>query len=241
MASRPVWCHDPGGSGADRRAASGVRPDDFECLPAVLEELCPEAGDGAIACWCRQLAEFTGHLYRWSGRMNLVAAGDRPALVRKHLIPSLLMRSVVVEGAHRRILDLGSGAGLPGIPLKIVLPDADFVLVESRRRRAGFLREVVRRLGLKRIRVENLRLEQWMDRPTDGVDIVTARAVADAAELFALVRPILAKNGRLLASLPTAKGPQDMEPPPAEVRSLGWRDVKVRIGVWEQDSGLTAK
>lgn len=229
------------GSEAGYQAATADQLDDLECLPAVLEELYSEASDGARARCCRQLAEFARHLYRWSGRMNLVAAGDRPALVRKHLIPSLLMRSVVVEVPHRRIVDVGSGAGLPGIPLKIVLPDTDFVLVESRRRRASFLREVVRRLDLKRICVRNLRLEQWQDPPKGGVDLVTARAVADPAVVLDLARPILATNGHLLASLPTDKRPSDMDPPPAEVRSVGWRDVEVRLGLWRQDSGFAAK
>ena len=241
MAALPLPRYAPNGSGAGHHAASSAQPDDLECLPAVLEELYPEASEDVLACCCRQLAEFARHLYRWSGRMNLVAVGDRSALVRKHIIPSLLMRSVVVGVSHRRIVDMGSGAGLPGIPLKIVLPHADFVLVESRRRRASFLREVVRRLALKRICVKNLRLEQWKDPPTGGVDLVTARAVADPAVLLELARPILATNGHLLASLPTDKSPSDMDPPPAEVRSLGWRDVEVRLGLWKQDSGFVVR
>ena len=225
---------------ADHRAAFAVQSD-LGCLPAVLGDLFPEAASGERARWCRQLAEFSRHLHRWSGRMNLVADGDRSALVNKHLIPSLLIRSALGGVPHRQIVDLGSGAGLPGIPLKIVLPNNDFVLVESRRRRASFLREVVRRLALQRIAVENLRLEQWRGSPRGGVDLVTARAVADPAVLFERVRPILAPKGHLLAFLPTDRSPSDMDPPPAEVRTVGWRDIEVRLGLWKQPSGSANK
>ena len=223
----------PDESALGHRAASAVKPDDCEYLSVVLEESFPEVVSRERACWSRQLAEFSGHLHRWSGRMNLVADGDRSALVTKHIIPSLLMRSALAGVSHRQVVDVGSGAGLPGIPLKIVLPHVDFVLVESRRRRASFLREVVRRLALRRISVENVRIEQWLDPPPDGVDLVTARAVADPAVLLELVRPILASQGHLLAFLPTDRSPSDMDPPPAEVRVVGWRDVEARLGLWK--------
>jgi len=240
MAPPPFQGSAPEESAQAAHSAAFPATADLGRLPALLGDLFPEAASGERACWCRQLAEFSRHLYRWSGRINLVADGDRSALVNKHLVPSLLIRSALEGVPHRQIVDLGSGAGLPGIPLKIVLPNNDFVLVESRRRRASFLREVVRRLALQRIAVENLRLEQWRDPPRGGVDLVTARAVADPAALLERVRPILAPKGHLLAFLPTDRSPSDMDPPP-EVRTVGWRDIEVRLGLWKQPSGIAHK
>jgi len=228
----------PAAESNGRRSDCVVDTDGLECLPEVLEELFPEAESVERACWSQQLAGYSRHLHRWSGRMNLVADGDRSELVAKHIIPSLLMRSAIVAIPHRQIVDIGSGAGLPGIPLKVVLPGTDFVLVESRRRRASFLREVVRRLSLGRISVENTRIEQWRNPRCGGAEVVTARAVASPAELLRLIRPILAPCGHLLVYLPTDRSPSEMNPPPVEVCTAAWRGVEVRLGLWKQSAGL---
>ncbi len=120
-------------------------------------------------------------LYRWANKLNLVSLSEINVLATKHIWRSLAMLPYIQSVNNHTIIDVGSGSGLPAIPLKICLPSSQFYLVESRRKRANFLREVIRGLGLKKIEVVNERVENW----TDGIsgDVITARAVASPSEI----------------------------------------------------------
>ena len=144
------------------------------------------------------LRSYASLLYGWSGRMNLISPKDRYQLATKHFLPALAMAPVVESLPHEKVLDFGSGGGLPGIPLKIMLPETDFILLESRRRRANFLREVVRKLGLKGVEVVNERLGDWNPK---GVDLIVSRAVGKPEEVFSQVSPYLHRHGGVLVSL----------------------------------------
>ena len=111
-----------------------------------------------------------------------------------------MMVPIIMSLPNRVILDLGSGAGLPAIPLKIAFPNSHFILVESRRKRANFLRGIVRSIGLHRIDVVNDRIENWQGID-GGVDLVTARAVAAPNKMIELVRDHLAPHGWVLTPL----------------------------------------
>ena len=137
-------------------------------------------------------------LSRWSKRVSLVSRRDLPIVATKHLRQALAMVSVVASIPRRLIMDLGSGAGFPAIPLKIALPDSYFILVESRRKRANFLKEVVRSVGLDCIEVVNDRIENLS--PV-GADLVTARAVAPPGKLLNLVQRHLSPHGWILSTL----------------------------------------
>ncbi len=137
-------------------------------------------------------------LVRWSSRMNLVSRHDLSSIATKHLGQALLMLPIVTSVPCHRIMDLGSGSGLPAIPLKVVLPDSTFILVESRRKRANFLKEVVRRLALDRIEIVNDRIENCH---IGEVDLVTARAVASPPKLLDLVKNNLSPHGWVLSTL----------------------------------------
>ena len=137
-------------------------------------------------------------LGRWSRRVNLVSRPELSVVATKHLRQALTMVPVVVSIPRRLVMDLGSGAGFPAIPLKIALPDSYFILVESRRKRAHFLREVVRSVGLDRIEVVNDRIENLS--PVRA-DLVTARAVASPDKLLDLVQRHLSPHGWILSTL----------------------------------------
>ena len=147
-----------------------------------------------------KLERYTLSLSRWSRRINLVSQRDLATIATKHVRQALSMVPIVASLPRRVILDLGSGSGLPAIPLKIALPDSHFVLVESRRKRAHFLKEVIRSLELGRIEVINDRIESWQGRQ-DGVDLVTARAVATPDKLLDMVRTHLSPHGWILSPL----------------------------------------
>ena len=137
-------------------------------------------------------------LSQWSMRISLVSRRDLSIIATKHLGQAFTMVPVVSSIPRRLVMDIGSGSGLPAIPLKIVLPDSYFILVESRRKRAHFLKEVVRCVGLDRIEVVNERIE---DLSPIGADLVTARAVAPPEKLLNLVRRHLSPHGWILSTL----------------------------------------
>ena len=128
-----------------------------------------------------------------------------------------MMVPVVSSLPNRVILDLGSGAGFPAIPLKVALPDSYFILVESRRKRANFLKEIIRSVGLDRIEVVNDRIEDWGGRQ-GGVDLITARAVAAPGKMLELVQDYLSPHGWVLTSL--------SEDTAADLIDLKWRIEK---------------
>ena len=137
-------------------------------------------------------------LSQWSRKVNLVSRQELSVVATKHLKQALTMVPVVASIPRRLVMDLGSGAGFPAIPLKIALPDSYFILVESRRKRAHFLKEVVRSAGLDRIEVVNDRIENLS--PV-GADLVTARAVASPDKLIDLVQRHLSPHGWILSTL----------------------------------------
>jgi 16S rRNA (guanine527-N7)-methyltransferase len=114
-------------------------------------------------------------------KLNLVSPADRDVLVRRHIWRALSMGPFIEAIPNKTILDVGSGSGIPAIPLKIYFPRSRFYLLESRRKRANFLRNVIRKLNLEGISVINSRVEDWKDEVI--ADVVTARSVANPTML----------------------------------------------------------
>ena len=123
---------------------------------------------------------------------GMVGARDAARLWTRHILDSLRAASEI--GPIGRVADLGSGAGLPGVPLAVAVPTASFVLVEPRRARAAFLESVTADLGLANVEVRMARAERVVDR----FDAVVARAVASAAGTWKLAGPRLEPSGRLI-------------------------------------------
>lgn len=172
--------------------------------------------------WLIPLRSYARLLYAWSGRMNLISPGDRDRLASRHLFPALRMAMVACILPNRTVIDFGSGAGLPGIPMKLVLPDSRFILVEGKRRRANFLREVVRRLDLVGVEVVN---ERWTGDslgPVEKVELVVSRAVTGLEYLLEWVSPYLLPYGNILVTLPGRFKKQGVATPPLLLKR-GWR------------------
>jgi 16S rRNA (guanine527-N7)-methyltransferase len=133
-------------------------------------------------------------LERWSERHNLVSYRDREELVRRHLLDALAARDLL--SGSGRLVDVGSGAGLPGVPLLLSRPAWRGVLVEPRQKRWAFLRLVVRELGLE---VEVVRARYQDLRPAPApFDLVTVRGLGHHAELAEWASRVLAPGGRVL-------------------------------------------
>ena len=159
------------------------------------------------------LLAYLALLQRWNATYNLTAIRDPEQMVTLHLLDSLAL--VPHVAGISRLADLGTGAGLPGIPLAIARPDLQVTLVESNGKKARFLREAVRQLPLANARVAESRAEA-LDEP-GAYEAITARALAPLAEIIAVGGHLVAPGGRLLAM----KGQR----PDAELADLphGWR------------------
>lgn len=188
-------------------------PFDAPTIEAALREGLARLGLALDDARIARLIEYLRLLARWNRAYNLTAVRDPVAMVPRHLLDSLVVLPHVTAPA---IADLGTGAGLPGIPLAIARPGLAVALVESNGKKARFLREAVRRLGLADVEVVETRAEQGPGtRPT--VAEVVSRALAALPLLCRLAEPWLSPGGRLLA----LKGPGWRE----ELLGLppGWR------------------
>jgi 16S rRNA (guanine527-N7)-methyltransferase len=148
--------------------------------------------DAALA---EPLARYLALLLRWNAAYNLTAIRDPREMVTKHLLDSLAMAPFVA--GLPTLADLGTGAGLPGIPLAIATPGLRVTLVESNGKKARFMREALRTLGLANAEVAESRIEA-LDRPGQFAAI-TARALATLPQILALGGHLLAPDGVLLA------------------------------------------
>ena len=173
-------------------------------LRHTLAEFCPGESTLHIEQWSARLARYADLLFRWSQRVNLISSGDRTQISAKHLLPSVALRQLILTVPHTAVWDVGSGGGLPGIPLAITLPEARFLLVESRRRRASFLREVIRRLSLKNSSVLNERLEQdgQISMEFPKAEVVLSRAALGLDELRSMMKGRTLPNATLITTLP---------------------------------------
>lgn len=135
-------------------------------------------------------------------KFNLTAITDPADAWRKHIFDSLTLLPWIGATAAKRVIDLGSGGGLPGIPLAISMPGVQFVLVEATGKKATFLEQAVAELGLSNVRIINDRAEtlgQDQDTHRRRYDVVTARAVGRLTVLVELAVPLLRVGGHLLA------------------------------------------
>jgi len=140
-------------------------------------------------------------LLEWNKRVNLVSRADEGRIAERHFLESLALLRLVEFPYEARVLDLGSGAGFPGLPIKILRPDIRMTLLDSKRKRVLFLREVVEVLGLEGVAVVCARAEEInRQQGYEGeFEIVLARAVAKLERLVGWGLPFLKEGGRLVA------------------------------------------
>jgi 16S rRNA (guanine527-N7)-methyltransferase len=141
----------------------------------------------------RKIIEFGKLLLHWNRAFNLISRKDQDRLYHRHLLDSL---SLVPWMAGTRIMDLGTGAGLPGIPLAIACPHRGFTLVDRNERKIRFVRQVCRQLDVPN--VEALSGDVTVVAAAASYDVVVTRAVAAAAEAWRLACAAIAPGGRLL-------------------------------------------
>ncbi|HDS0922660.1 TPA: 16S rRNA (guanine(527)-N(7))-methyltransferase RsmG [Stenotrophomonas maltophilia] len=165
-------------------------------LPAGVAEALERglAAMGMDAALAPPLLTYLALLDRWNRTYNLTAIRDPMEMVTRHLLDSLAMQPYLEQGT---LADLGTGPGLPGIPLAIARPQLQVTLVESNGKKARFMREAVRQLGLTNARVAESRAEALAE--PGAYDNLTARAMDTLAGIIAVGGHLLRPGGRLLA------------------------------------------
>lgn len=133
-------------------------------------------------------------LAKWNQAYNLTAIRDIESMVTRHLLDSL---AILPWATGQRILDVGSGAGLPGIPLALAQPDKQFVLLDSNGKKVRFMQEAKRALKLDNLEVVQIRVENY--HPEKVFDTVMSRAFSELKLMLNLTKHLLAPTGKWLA------------------------------------------
>lgn len=145
-------------------------------------------------------------LLKWQRVQRLIGSTDPEWIVQNLFLDSLLFLRVL-PSAVRSVADLGSGAGLPGLPIKIVRPDLSMTLIESRERRASFLSAVVRELALAEVRVVSTRAEAVAVDRGEAFGAVLLRCAGDLDHVVPLAQRLVGPGGVVIASGPPRRRP----------------------------------
>ena len=168
-----------------------------EPLKARLTAGIAELGLTLTEHQAEQLLTYLQEFHKWNRAYNLSAVRDIDAMLDRHLLDSLSVLAHVQTRAPRRLIDVGTGGGLPGIPLAIALPDCQVTLLDSNGKKTRFLFHIKTLLKLNNVTVENLRVEQF--RPDQPFDIVISRAFASLADMVSRCEHLLSSEGLFMA------------------------------------------
>jgi 16S rRNA (guanine527-N7)-methyltransferase len=180
-----------------------------ELLEPFLEETA-----GQVKLY-EDISTYIDILIRWNARINLTAIRDPEEIVTRHFGESLFVARHLFPGVSSvstmrsavkpltRVADLGSGAGFPGIPLKLWAREISLTLIESNHKKVAFLREIVRSLTLTDINIQNLRAEALAPEP--GFDVVTVRAVERFSDVLSTAVKLIGSSGRLALLIGSAQ------------------------------------
>jgi 16S rRNA (guanine527-N7)-methyltransferase len=145
---------------------------------------------------CEQIRTYIDLLLRWNRRISLTAIESPEEIVRTHFAESLLATKAV-PNLHGRLADVGTGAGFPGLPLRMYMPDLQLTLIEPNAKKCAFLAEVVRTLELDNAEIIQRRYED-VRKPDPPFDIVTARALGQFQEFAEWAESVVAPGGLVM-------------------------------------------
>lgn len=140
---------------------------------------------------------YAGELKKWNRKVNLTAITKDREIAIKHFVDSLHLATFL--STEDRLLDIGSGAGLPVIPLKIIRPDISMVSVDAVAKKIHFQRHIIRLLDLKKIEALHLRVEELHKSEHNSFSVITSRAFTRLDRFVSLAAPLLAEDGVLIA------------------------------------------
>jgi 16S rRNA (guanine527-N7)-methyltransferase len=175
-----------------------------------------------------QFMKYKDLLKEWNEKINLTAITDDMEIVKKHFIDSISIVKSEVFKDGMSVIDVGTGAGFPGIPLKIIMPGVKVLLLDSLNKRINYLNEVIKELKLEGIETIHARAEELSTKPNyrEKFDIATARAVANFSVLSEYCIPYVAPGGYFIAM----KGPsidEELTAGKSAIGTLGGKFVKI--------------
>ena len=166
-----------------------------------------------------QLALFYQLLLSWNEKMNLTRITNQEEVYLKHFYDSLTLYKEIKLETVDTLCDVGSGAGFPGIVLKIVFPNLDITLIDSLQKRVNYLNEIIKELKLSNIRAIHTRCEDYARVNREKYEVVTARAVANLKVLSELCLPLVKENGYFIAM--KGKATEELDGAKAMIGTLG--------------------
>jgi 16S rRNA (guanine527-N7)-methyltransferase len=173
---------------------------DPKSLRQMLDSGARELGVGLSEAQLDSCLLYLSELKKWNRKINLTAIRDDRDIIIKHFLDSFSFFKGFAPIEGLKLLDMGSGAGFPALPLKIAIPGISVTMVESVKKKAAFLRHIIRTLRLTGAEVSDKRTQELRDSFHSIFDVVTARAFADMETALAAGKPFLQSNGIMVLS-----------------------------------------
>ncbi len=180
---------------------------------------------------CSRFAQYEKLLVEWNEKMNLTAITAHDEVVNKHFVDSISCQKYIPEGAL--LADVGTGAGFPGLPIKIVRQDVRVTLIDSLMKRLSFLDTVIHELSLSDVETVHMRAEDaGHSNHREKYDVVTARAVANLPVLCEYCLPLVKKGGVFLA-LKGRDGEEEAQKSEKALKILGGEITEIYDVSWQ--------
>ncbi len=186
-----------------------------------------------------QFKQYLLLLQEWNEKINLTAITEEEEVYLKHFYDSVTLANYVdFTKKGLKLCDVGSGAGFPSIPLKILFPEIEISIVDSLKKRINFLELLVNELGLENVHLHHARAEDFGQTKAfrNGFDVVTARAVANLSVLAEFCLPIT-KIGGTFAAMKGAKASEELNASKKAIKTLGGKTDKVESFELPEDAG----
>lgn len=166
-------------------------------IRSYFDELLLKSGISVDEEKKEKMLEFLELMHEKNKIMNLTAIRDKKGMTEKHFIDSLFLTEVI-QKEEKKLIDVGTGAGFPGLVLAIYYPEKEFLLVDSVRKKIDFINEVIEKLNIKNVKTSSERAEELIKNKRESFDVALCRGVANLRIILEYMIPFLKVNGRFL-------------------------------------------